>query len=74
MSNRTLMEINHDFAHRIEEDPAKFVELLGDVLRGRDHEAMEELRFRFGLTVGQTRHHSTPLKPDVLAAFGGIEP
>lgn len=74
MSNRTLMEFNHDYAHRIEENWLQFSELLGAVMRGRDQAAIEELRSSFGVTVGRTRHHSTPMKGELLDAFGGREP
>ena len=74
MSNRTIMEFNHDYAHNIEENSLTFLELIGAVMRGLDREAKEELQSRFGVTVGRTRHHSTAMKPDVLEAFHGREP
>jgi predicted transcriptional regulator len=74
MSIRTLVEFNHDYAHRIEEDGLQFLTLLEAVLRGHDKEATEELQHRFGVTVGRARHHSTPMKGELLAAFGGREP
>ena len=74
MSNRTIMEFNHDLADAIFNRPTEFVGLINAVMRGCDRDAMEELRLRFGVTVGRTRHHSEAMKPDVLEAFGGREP
>lgn len=55
MSNRTIMEFNHDFGGDIEDKPEEFLELLGAVLRGLDREAKERLQYRYGVTVGRTR-------------------
>ncbi len=74
MSNRTIMEFNHDKAHEIEERSEEFLEALGAVMRGWDKQAIEILQQRFGVTVGRSRHHSEDMKPDVLALFGGRQP
>lgn len=74
MSNRTIMEFNHDRAHEIEANPEDFLECLGAVMRGLDREAMERLEIRYGVTVGRTRHHSDRMSEEVKKLFGGREP
>ena len=57
MSNRTLLEINHDLGAIIERDPEGFAAAIGMLLRsGNPNRALE----RFGVSVGPTRHHSDP--------------
>ncbi len=59
MSNRSLIEINHDYWDRIRDDPAAFAAALvrylnsGSTLYG----VGDELR-RYGVTVHGMRHHS----------------
>lgn len=57
MSNRTLIEINHDLWHKIKENPLRFA---GDVIRylgSGSPECAEQLE-RYGLRVFGMRHHS----------------
>ncbi len=64
MSNRTLIEINHDYAHQIEKDPEVFLKALGDYLRALRVPIVEgrtghERKMLFpGVRVFGTRHHS----------------
>ena len=55
MSNRTLIELNHDYAHEM--GNTAFLDALGRYLRGGSREAAEALE-RFGCTVISMRHHS----------------
>lgn len=59
MSNRSLIEINHDKVHAIEADHEGFVRALIDYLNSgsrRDADPMKD----FGATVFGMRHHSDP--------------
>lgn len=59
MSNRTLLEINHDLTGTIAKDPENFVNLLRDYLNApSDYNALELKHF--GVTVLGYRHHSEP--------------
>lgn len=55
MSLRSLIEINHDFTHRLERD--EFVEALTRYLCSGSRQNAEDLE-RFGLKVIGMRHHS----------------
>lgn len=57
MSNRTLMEFNHDFAVKIAENPHGFARVLYRYLNSTDTIVLPELE-AYGVTVGPTRHHS----------------
>lgn len=57
MSNRTIIEINHDFWPKIEAEPATFGMLIQRYTGACDPEVAEELR-RFGCNVLGTVHHS----------------
>jgi hypothetical protein len=54
MSNRTLIEINHDFYHRLDDD---FVPTLNRYLRSASRETAEALEL-YGVRVIGMRHHS----------------
>jgi hypothetical protein len=54
MSNRTLIEINHDFAGELGDE---FLQCLGYYLRSANRENADWLK-RFGVTVIGMRHHS----------------
>lgn len=66
MSNRTLLEINHDLAGEIARNPERFLSALLRLLAsGQPNDGLVQ----FGVSVGPTRHHSepepfTPRKPE----------
>lgn len=55
MSNRTLIEINHDFGFRM--DNPDIARLLGRSVRSNDAQDWEKLEY-FGIRKIVTRHHS----------------
>lgn len=57
MSNRTLIEINHDYAGQILNEDIAFVTRLYRYLCSASRETAEELE-RFGVKVIGMRHHS----------------
>jgi len=57
MSNRTIVEINHDFWAKIKNDPEKFSALLLEYIRSLSHNAKDELR-GFGCNTLATIHHT----------------
>lgn len=57
MSNRSLLELNHDHGHKIDEDPAKFNEVLQRYLSSASKENAADLE-RYGVRVFGMRHHS----------------
>lgn len=61
MSNRTIIEINHDFAHRIREAQAPLAELLFLALAGSRNENWEPLE-RLGIKKIVMTHHSVDRK------------
>lgn len=70
MSNRTLMEFNHDYAFEIEKNPKTFASLLGTYLShgpSTDASIVDSLH-HYGVTVGPMRHHADP-EPFVPATF-----
>lgn len=67
MSNRSLIEINHDFSHAIQADGGKtFLTLLGRYLGSANDDTAEALRLHFGCTVFGMRHHSDPWEGKVI--------
>lgn len=61
VSNRTLLEINHDFAGEIQSNPTSFANALLSYLRsGSTAHGVEHLLSKFGVTIGPMRHHSEP--------------
>lgn len=64
MSNRTLMEFNHDVAgFAVARDPTRFAHLIDEVMRcgpAVRPEVLRDLHRTFGVTVGPMRHHSSP--------------
>ena len=61
MSQRTIVEFNHDFGHRINDDPNGFISLIMEVIRGGVTENTCETRRalrRFGVSTTPTHHHS----------------
>ena len=60
MSNRTLIEINHDFTGEIDKAPTGSLEnALLRYLRSADKQNAEALE-QFGIRVFGMRHHSDP--------------
>lgn len=58
MSQRTIVEFNHDCGHEIDRDPEGFLRALRHLINSgsgtRENEALE----RFGVRVTPTHHHS----------------
>lgn len=68
MSNRTLIEISHDFAGEIDRAPTGALErVLLRYLRSGDRESAMELG-RYGIRVFGMRHHSDAFE----IAWGGL--
>jgi len=57
MSIRTLVEINHDYLHRMRDHPQEFVEALWHHLSGSGYEGRE---LWDGARAYRSRHHSDP--------------
>jgi hypothetical protein len=69
MSNRTLLEINHDYAGMIDMNPQAFAYALTRYLAsGSSRDVGDELR-QFGVRVGPMRHHTDPFQAKDLEAF-----
>lgn len=60
MSNRTLIEINHDNTHEIETRPEEFVAALTAYLRSGDVTRLPDGVVFRGVRVLGIRHHSDP--------------
>lgn len=61
MSNRSIIELNHDFVHFIKDYPEDFVGLLVEALNSSGDREWERLR-RFGIKHAITTHHSDERK------------
>ena len=61
MSMRTIVEFNHDYAHRIVEEPAEFASLLNLAMAGSNDRFWEKLE-RFGVRKAVMVHHSDERK------------
>lgn len=57
MSQRTILEINHDRSYEIERKPHEFVAALQVALGSGDDRCWKELE-RFGIRKGTQAHHS----------------
>jgi hypothetical protein len=57
LSNRTLIEINHDFAHMVKENPERFAEELYRYLGSASAENASNLT-KYGIRRFGIRHHS----------------
>ena len=57
MSNRSLIEINHDYWYTLKDDPEGFVMALRLYLGSANKDTAERLE-RFGIRVFGMRHHS----------------
>lgn len=68
VSNRALIEINHDFTYHIDNNPREFTDALCSYLKSASPDNAEKLKY-FGVHVFGTRHHL-----DAFAInWGGIE-
>lgn len=61
MSQRSILEINHDFSHEIKAQPERFLQLLGTALGSGSDDCWDRLR-GFGITRVVQVHHSTDRK------------
>lgn len=62
MSNRTIVEFNHDLAGEIDRDPEGFLDAVRNMLNSGVNEAESGKRdnlSRFGVRTSPTHHHST---------------
>lgn len=59
MSNRTLIEINHDFCGEIKKNHIEFIDDLCDYIRSGPARSKDRLE-RFGVRLLACRHHSDP--------------
>lgn len=57
MSNRTIVEFNHDYTHKIDRDAVTFIRGLLNALRGGDRESWKALE-SFGVRQAIMAHHS----------------
>ena len=62
MSNRTIIEVNHDYWHKIEDDKDTFAQLVVDFTRACDPEIAQRLQDHFGVNVLGTVHHSDNIR------------
>lgn len=66
MSQRTIIEFNHDYAHRVDDDPLGFISALNELLRqgvnmNPENKRGEELLGRlhwYGVRCSPTHHHT----------------
>jgi len=68
MSNRTLIEINHDYSHRIGDAPSKFATDLAYFLATGSDKDAEDLE-QYGIRVIGMKHHSD----GHTIKWGGVE-
>jgi hypothetical protein len=64
MSQRSVLEINHDRSHQIDAAPTAFIVLLNQALASGSDESWEPLR-HFGVRRIIQVHHSTDYKVNV---------
>lgn len=57
MSVRSIVELNHDYAHDIVRDPEGFIQALRFYLGSASEQDAEALQ-RYGITVAWKGHHS----------------
>lgn len=58
MSNRTIIEVNHDYWHKINANPADFARRIVDYTRACDPDVAQGLKDHYGVNVLGTVHHS----------------
>lgn len=71
MSIRTIFEFNHDFAHKITDDPEQFVRDLMYYLGSASDENADVLELRYGIRRAWWGHHSDERK--VVTKYSEIE-
>lgn len=59
MSMRSIVEINHDYSHKIAADPDGLVKLLKAALGSGDPDYWEAIRIRYGIRRIVMAHHSS---------------
>lgn len=57
MSIRTVVEINHDLVHRIDDNRYEFCNLINEATKSTSSKAWEELE-RYGVRLVVSAHHS----------------
>ncbi len=62
MSIRSIVEFNHDYTHKIEEDPEAFVAALGRYLGSASEITAEPLQIKYGMRIAWSGHHSSDRK------------
>jgi hypothetical protein len=67
MSNRSLLEFNHDYAGTIKRDPEGFLRAIEMYLNSACDDTASPLR-HYGVTVKHMRHHSGPCPVDEYKA------
>jgi hypothetical protein len=75
MSQRTIVEFNHDLAFRIDEDPEGFLRAVRHMLNSGANQSegyIVDALNRFGVRTTPTHHHSTKAEV-VLTTDGGFE-
>ena len=71
MSQRSVIEINHDYCYEIARDPEAFVKALDMALGSGSAQSWEPLR-RFGIRRATQHHHSSTAVAVVTAEGGHI--
>lgn len=74
MSNRTIVEFNHDLAGEIAKDPDGFLLAIQEMLRSGVNEFESETRIalsQYGVRTTPTHHHTT--RTEVSMAHGPYE-
>ena len=62
MGNRTIVEFNHDYAHKIDDDPEGFLRAIRTMLSSGVNEQESDKRDAlalFGVRTSPTHHHSS---------------
>lgn len=75
MSNRTIVEFNHDYAGEIDRDPEGFLRAIRTMLNSGVNDTESQKRdslSRYGVRTSPTHHHSTQAEV-VLTTEGGRE-
>lgn len=76
MSNRTIVEFNHDLAGNIARDPDGFLRAINELLSYGVNDMDSRLRDtlqRFGVRTSPTHHHSTQAEVVLTHEGGEVE-